>query len=359
MEHYRVALLPGDGIGPEVMRAAVRVLQATTPRFGFELEFVEGLIGQSAHSETRTVLPLETIRLCRDAKAVLLGPVGADPGSFPSVTSSPRYASHELHAWLGVYANIRPVRIFPGLVQRSPLKPEIISGVDLMIVRDAAAGLYYSQPRGISSEEGELAAVNTAAYKRCEVERVARLAFEASRSRRKHVLLADWSKLLEIGELWRRVATEVAPDYPDIRLEVMDTDTCILELTWNPQRYDVILADCNTGDLFSVHAAALSGTFALHPSAFLGERTGGVFSPSHGTAPNLVGKGFANPTSAILSGAMMLKYAFNHVEAAYFIRDAVDRALAKGARTHDLSVTGEVVVSCEAFIDRVLCELEA
>ncbi len=359
MERYRVALLPGDGIGPEVMRAAVRVLQAATPRFGIELELVEGLIGQSALAETRTVLPLETIHLCRDAKAVLLGPVGADPGAYPSITSSPRYASHELHAWLGVYANIRPVRVYPALVQRSPLKSEIITGVDLMIVRDAAAGLYYSQPRGISSEDGELAAVNTAAYKRCEVERVARVAFEASHSRRKHVLLADWSKLLETGELWRRVCTEVAQDFPEVRFEAMDTDTFLLELTWNPERYDVILADCLTGDLLSVQAAALSGTYAIHPSAFLGERTGGVFSPSHGTAPNLVGKGFANPTSAILSAGMMLKYAFNRVDAAYFIRDAVDRALTKGARTHDLSVTGEVVVSCEAFVERVLRELEA
>jgi 3-isopropylmalate dehydrogenase len=341
------------------MHAAVRVLEVAAPRYGIALEFVEGLIGDAAQKESRTVLPLETIHLARDAHAVLLGPVGGEPDARDSVTSSARYAAHELHAWLGVYANIRPVRIFPALIQRSPLKAELIEGVDIMVVRDAAAGLYYSQPRRIGTEDDQLEAVNTAAYKHCEVERVARVGFEASLSRRKHVILADWSKLLETGELWRRVCSEVAAEYPQVHFELMDTDTCILELTWHPQHFDVILADCSTGDLLSVQAAALSGTFALHPSAYLGERTKGVFSPSHGTAPALVGKGFANPTSAILSGAMMLKYAFGNSEAAYAVRDAVDRALTKGARTHDLSVTGEVVVSCEAFVDRVLCELEA
>ena len=359
MERQRVALLPGDGIGPEVMRAAVSILHAVAPKYGLELDVIEGLIGEAAQQETRTVLPLETIRLCRDSQAVLLGPVGGASGSYPSVTSSPRYASHELHAWLGVHTNLRPVRIFPGLIPRSPLKPEVINEVDLMIVRDAAAGLYYGQPRGISTENDQLQAVNTLSYTQSQVERVARLAFESSLSRRKHVTLADWSKLLETGELWRRVCTEVAAEYPQVTFELMDTDTCLLELTWHPHRFDVILAESSTGDLLSVQAAALSGSFALHPSAFLGEHPGGVFSPSHGTAPTLVGKGFANPTSAILWVAMMFKYAFGSVEAAYAIRDAVDRALDKGARTHDLSVTGEVVVSCDDFTERVLCELGA
>jgi len=358
MQRYRVAFLPGDGIGPEVMRASLRVLEAAGRKFGFTLDITEALIGQAALESTRTVLPMETVQLCRDSDAVLLGPVGASTGARVAVTASPRYASLELYSWLGVYANIRPVRIFPGLVQRSPLKPDLINGVDIMIVRDAAAGLYYGQPRGISQENGRMEAVNTSSYTRAEVERVAREAFAASLSRRKRLVLADWSKLLETGELWKEVSSEVALDYPEVQFETVDTDTCFLELTWNPKRFDVILADSITGDLLSVQAAALSGTFALHPSAYLGERTNGVFSPSHGTAPTLVGKGFANPTSAILAGAMMLKYAFGQVEAAYAVRDAVERALTKGARTHDLSITGEVVVSCTDFTDRVLCELE-
>lgn len=357
-KRYKVAVLPGDGIGPEVIRAAVSVLQTASAKFGLDVDLTYGVIGQAALQETRTVLPMETIRLCREADAVLLGPVGGDPSAYPSVTTSPRYAGHELRAWLGVHTNLRPIRIFPSLIRRSPLRAEVIRGVDIMVVRDAASGLYYSQPRSLDEEDGELQAVNTLSYTRTQVERVARVAFEASLSRRRLVTLADWSKLLETGELWRRVCSEIAEEYPQVRFELMDTDTCVLELTWNPARFDVILADGHTGDLLSIQAAALSGTFALHPSAYLGEHTDGVYSPSHGTAPNLVGKGFANPTSAILSAAMLLKYAFKHVEAAYAVRDAIDRALAKGARTHDMSVTGEVVASCKDFTERVLCELE-
>jgi 3-isopropylmalate dehydrogenase len=341
------------------MGSAVRVLDATARKFGFALEYTEAVIGQAALESTRTVLPMETVQLCRESDAVLLGPVGASSGPRTAVTTSPRYAALELYSWLGIYANIRPIRIFPSLAKRSPLMTEVISGVDLMVVRDAAAGLYYGQPRGFTKENGRLEAVNTSAYTRVEVERVAREAFEAARTRRQHVVLADWSKLLETGMLWRQVSGEIAEEYPDVRFEPLDTDTCFLELTWNPRRFDVILADSITGDLLSVQAAALSGTFALHPSAYLGERTQGVFSPSHGTAPSLVGKGFANPTSAILAGGMMLKYAFGRADAAYAVRDAIERALTKGARTHDLSITGEVVVSCSDFTERVLCELEA
>lgn len=358
MQRYQLALLPGDGVGPEVMHAAMQVLHAAARRHGFEIEVHEGLIGRSALDASRTVLPLETIQLCRAADAVFLGPVGAAPGTHPLATASPRYASHELRAWLGVYANLRPIRIFPGLIPRSPLKSEVISGVDLLVVRDAAAGLYYGQPRGLNCENGRLEAINTVAYTRTEVERVAREAFEAARTRRKHVLLADWSKVLETGELWRRVSSELAAEYPDVRFETMDTDTCFLELTWHPKQFDVILADSTSGDLLSVQAAALSGTFALHPSAFLGGHSGGVYSPSHGTAPNLVGRGFANPTSAILAGAMLFKYGFKQEEAAETVRDAVERALTKGARTHDLSSTGEVVITCGAYTERVIAELE-
>lgn len=357
MRRYEVALLPGDGIGPEVMAAAVKVLEAAGRQSGVTLAFTEALIGQAALEGSRTVLPLETIQLCRKADAVLLGPVGAAPGTSPTATASPRYAAHELRAWLGVYANLRPIRIYPGLVSRSPLKPDIASNLDLMVVRDAAAGLYYGQPRGITQEGDRLVAVNTLSYTRAEVERVARLAFEAARNRRHEVVLADWSKVLEAGELWRQVTEEVASEYPDVKWEAMDTDTCFLELTWHPQRFDVILADSATGDLLSVQAAALSGSFALHPSAFVGgERSRGIFSPSHGTAPTLVGTGFANPSSAILAGAMLLD-GLGLAEAALAVRGALEGALACGARTHDLSATGEVVVTCGGFLERVLEEL--
>lgn len=191
MARYRIALLPGDGIGPEILRAAMRVLEAAAKQVGFELDVQEGLIGNAAQETTRTALPMETIRLCREADAVLMGPVGAAPGTNPLATANPRYAAHELRAWMGIYANLRPIRFFPGLIPYSPVKPELITGADVMIVCDAAGGLYYGQPRGLTEEEGRLESINTLSYTRAEVERVAHVAFQAARGRSQHLVLAD------------------------------------------------------------------------------------------------------------------------------------------------------------------------
>lgn len=358
MQSYKVALLGGDGIGPEVMGAAMRVLRATSDRFGFELAVQEGLIGQAALDATGNPLPIETVQLCRTSDGVMLGPVGGSRWVRPTGMNHPKQAIFALHGWLGVYTNLRPIRVYESLIDASTLKAETISGVDILVVRDVSSGLFYGRPRGIeTAEDGRRVATNTLTYSDGEIARVARMAFEAASSRRKRLVLADWGQILETGELWQEVVAEVARDFPEVAYQRMNLDTCFLQLTLEPKQFDVILADNSAGDLISVQASALSGTFALHPSAVLGGQKGGLYSPSHGSAPDLEGKGIANPTAAILAGAMMFDHAFDQAEAARAIGAAVEAALATGARTCDLCPAGVKSVPTEAFTERVIASL--
>lgn len=355
MRTFKVALLGGDGIGPEVMGAAMRVLRATGERFGFAMEVTEGLIGQAALEHSNNPLPLETIQLCRKADGVLLGPVGGSRWVKPTSLNHPKQAILALHGWLGVYANLRPIRVYDSLIDASTLRPEAIQGVDIMVVRDVSSGLFYGRPRGIEEKaSGGRVATNTLTYSDAEIARVARMAFEIARQRRRRLVLADLSKVLETGLLWDEVVSAVAQDFPDVRYERLDLDTCVLRMTLEPTQFDVILADSLAGDLLSVQASALSGTFALHPSALLGGQSGGLFSPSHGSAPDLEGKGIANPTAAVLAGAMMLQYAFNLPEATHAIRSAVKETLVSGARTCDICPAGVKSLPTDAFTDRVI-----
>jgi len=357
MRTFKVALLSGDGIGPEVMGAAMRVLRETGDRFGFALDVTEGLIGQAAIDATNNALPIQTIQLCRAAEAVMLGPVGGSRWVRPTHMNHPKQAILALQGWLGVYANLRPIHVYDPLIDASTLKPEVVSGVDIMVVRDVASGLLYGRPRGIETLDGRRVATNTDTYSEAEIERVARIAFGSAVSRRRKVVLADWGKILETGLLWEEVVAEVARDFPEVEYGRMDLDTCILQLTLEPKPFDVILADNTSGDLLSVQASALTGTFALHPSALLGGQTGGLYSPSHGSAPDLEGKGIANPTGAILAGAMMLKYAFKREDAAYAVREAVVSALGSGARTCDICPAGVASLPTAAFTDQVIAAL--
>lgn len=355
MRKFRVALLGGDGIGPEVMGAAMRVLEATGERFGFALEVSPGLIGQAALAETNNPLPIETIQLCRKADGVMQGPVGGSRWVKPTSLSHPKQALFALHGWLGVYANLRPIHVYDTLIDASTLRPEAIRGVDITVVRDVSSGLFYGRPRGIEQKpDGRRIATNTLSYSDGEIERIARTAFEVASQRRRRLVLADLGKLLETGLLWSEVVSTVAQGYPEVRFERMDLDTCMLRMTLDPQQFDVILADNLAGDLLSVQASALTGTFALHPSALLGGQSGGLFSPSHGSAPDLEGKGIANPTAAILAGAMMLQYAFNLPEAAQAIREAIEATLESGARTCDVCPAGVKSLPTDAFTDRVI-----
>lgn len=358
MRKFKVAQLNGDGIGPEVMGAAMRVLQAAGERFGFELEVTEGLIGEAALEATNNPLPIETIQLCRRADGVMLGPVGGSRWLKPTSMNHPKQAVLSLLGWLGVYTNLRPITVYDSLLDASTLKPEVIRGVDIMVVRDVSSGLYVGRPRGIEeTPDGRRIATNTLTYSQTEIERVARMAFEIARDRRRELVLAGMGKILETGLLWEQVVEALAQAFPEVRYQRMDVDTCVLKMTLEPAAFDVILADNSVGDLLSVQASALSGTFALHPSALLGGQTGGLFSPSHGSAPDLAGKGVANPTAAILAGAMMLHYAFDDLEACHAIRVAVEAALGSGARTCDLCPAGVKSLPTEEFTDRVIAEL--
>lgn len=355
-----MGLLPGDGIGPDVMRAAVRVLDAAGRRFGFRLAVSEGLIGEAALSVGPTALPPESVQLCTQVDAVLLGPVGGSHWSHARSLSEPKLAILKLQGWLGAFANQRPIHVHDCLIGISPFKPRIVRGVDLLIVRDASSGLYFSRPRGFERVHGQRVAINTVAYSESEITRVARTAFEAAVRRRGFVILAGLGKLLETGIFWQEVVEALqAAEYSQVRYASMDLDECVLELSLNPRKFDVILAEIAAGDLLSAQAAALTGTFGLHPSAVLCQKSGGLFSPGHGSAPDLEGKGMANPTAAILAGAMCLDVAFGLTDAATGIREAITAAFVSGARTFDVCPRRCKPLSTWGFTERVIDALSA
>ncbi|MBO9541327.1 3-isopropylmalate dehydrogenase [bacterium] len=359
MRTIHVGLVPGDGIGPEVMEEARRVLEAAGLRFGFGVELSRGLIGDAALAAGKSSLPIETVQLCEQAEGVLLGPVGGAHWSHITHLSEPKLAMQRLHGWLGAYANLRPFHIDDSLLGISPYRREIVRGVDLMVVRDVSAGLYFGHPRGIEVSEGRRVAVNTLVYSESEIERVAHAGFQAAAHRRNHLALATLAKVLESGELWLEVVTALSASYPQVRFTPIDLDQCMLELSLNPRRFDVILAEILAGELLSTQAASLSGSMGLHPSAVLCRKGGGLFSPGHGSAPSLQGEGRANPTAAILAAALMLEMALGMPEEAAGIRRAVSDAIAAGARTFDICQHNRKPLSTRAFVDRVITALRA
>ncbi|HEY9899360.1 MAG TPA: isocitrate/isopropylmalate family dehydrogenase [Pantanalinema sp.] len=357
MRTIRVGLVPGDGIGPEVMEAALRVLVAAGDRFGFGLELRRGLIGDAALAAGEPALPIKTVHLCEEVDGVLLGPVGGAHWSHITYLSEPKLAMQSLHGWLGAYANLRPFRVEDCLIGISPFRPSVVRGVDLMVVRDVSAGLYFGRPRGIEQRDGRRLAVNTLAYAEGEIERVARAAFDAARHRRGELVLAGLGKVLETGLLWQEVTAAVAADYPQVRFSLMDLDQCVLELSLAPRRFDVILAEIVAGEHLSAQAAGLSGSLGLHPSAVLCRKSPGLFSPGHGSAPILEGTGRANPTAAILAGALMLEMVLGLGEAAAGIRRALSDAVEGGARTFDVCPPDCEPLSTGAFTERVIAAL--
>jgi 3-isopropylmalate dehydrogenase len=348
----RVAVLPGDGIGPEVVRSALDVLAAVSRRFHLDLVFTEhpmGAAGVAAHGDP---FPPATREAVLQADAVLLGAVGD-----PSLDAAPRQLKPEtgllaLRAALGVYANLRPVAIHPALADCSPLRPERLAGTDLLIVRELTGGLYYGEPRG---NDGQTA-VNTLRYTRTEIERIARLAFGAARQRRKKLLSVDKANVLETSQLWRQVVTEVARDFSDVHLEHIYVDYAAMRLVSDPALVDVLLTENMFGDILSDEAAVLAGSLGLLPSASLGDGPG-LFEPIHGSAPPLAGKDIANPIGTILSVAMLLRHSLRQAEAASAIEAAVARVLADGGRTRDIARPGEPALGTRAMADRVVAAL--
>ncbi len=352
MTHARIALLPGDGIGPEVTAAGVAVLKAAATRFSFTIELAEYPIGGAAVAAAGDPFPAVTREAVKQADAVLLGAVGD-----PSLDSAPRHLKPEtgllaLRALLGVYANLRPIAIHPALADSSPVRPERLAGTDMVIVRELTGGLYYGEPR---SNDGEVA-VNTLRYTRKEIERVTHLAFRMAQRRRKKVLSVDKANVLEVSQLWRKVVTELAAGYPDVTLEHIYVDYAAMRLVSDPASIDVLLTENMFGDILSDEAAVLAGSLGLLPSASLGDGPG-LFEPIHGSAPPLAGKDVANPIGTIASVAMLLRHGLNQPAAADAIDAAISRALDAGARTRDIARAGEASLGTRAMTERILALL--
>jgi 3-isopropylmalate dehydrogenase len=338
-------ILPGDGIGTEVTGEAVKVLQRVADRYKHQLNLKEGLLGGVAIHKTGDPLPAETGALARQADATLMGAVGAPEFDAAPPDKRPEKGLLGLRKLLGVYANLRPVRAYTALLDSSPLKNELVKGVDMIIVRELTGGLYYGTPRGIYEDGPEPRAVNTMAYAQGEIERIARMAFQLAGKRRKKVSSVDKSNVLEVSQLWRRVVIQVAREFPEVALEHILVDNCAMQLVLNPRQFDVVLTENMFGDILSDEGAVLAGSIGMLPSASLGDKRSsgayvGLYEPVHGSAPDIAGQNKANPFGAIGSAAALLEYSFGLAEEAAAVNRAVEAVLNSGRVTADLKPAG-------------------
>jgi 3-isopropylmalate dehydrogenase len=344
----RLTILPGDGIGPEVTEQAMFVLQATAQAFGHQLHLPHKLIGGAALAATNDPLPAETIQACLSSSAVLMGAVGS-----AAYDNNPRHLRPEagllrLRQELGAYANLRPAVCFPALVDSSPLRADLVRGTDIMIVRELLGGLYFGEPRSISGEVGARVAINTMTYDEASIERIARVAFGLALKRRRKVLSVDKANVLECSRLWRDVVTRCAKDYPNVQLSHMYVDSAAMSLVQRPQDFDVVLTENMFGDILSDQAGGVVGSLGLLASASIGGKVG-LYEPVHGSAPDIAGKGIANPMGAILTVAMLLRHSFQLENEAECIENAVNETLNQGFRTADLARGTEEPVSTSAI----------
>jgi len=356
----RILVLGGDGIGPEVSREACRVLETAARRHELKLSLEEDLVGGASIDAHGAPLADTTLERARESRAVLLGAVGGPRWDAMPVDTRPEKGLLRLRKELGLFANLRPALVFPALGSASPLRPELVEGIDLLVVRELTGGLYFGEPRGRSREGGRRAARNSLVYDETEVERIARVAFESARGRRRHVTHVHKANVLETSQLWVEVVEEVARDYPDVELAHQLVDSAAMLLVREPRRFDVILTENLFGDILSDEAAMITGSLGMLPSASLGEGGIGLYEPVHGSAPDIAGRDAANPLAAILSVAMLLEHSLAAPEAAAEVRGAVSRVLETGHRTADLRLPGEAgdVLGCRAMGDRVLEALE-
>jgi 3-isopropylmalate dehydrogenase len=347
--------LPGDGIGPEVVGAGAAVLRQLRP----DVECSQGLVGGAALERGLPALPPESRELCDRSDAILFGSVGLPAYDGKPLAQRPEYALFLLRRDYVLYANLRPVRVFAGLEEASSLRPEIVRGLDLIVVRELTGGIYYGRPKELRVVEGVEEAVDTMIYRAPEIERIARIAFEIARERRKHLTSVDKQNILETSRLWRRVVTGVAREYPDVRLDHLLVDNAAMQLVRRPSDFDVIVTENMFGDILSDEAAILTGSIGTLPSASLGTRGSpghqfGLYEPVGGTAPDIAGRGIANPTAAILSVAMLLRHSLADEANASRIERAVDRAYADGMRTADVAGSAAEALSTSRFTDAVI-----
>ena len=350
--NLNVAVLPGDGAGPEVTAQAVKVLDSVTSRFGHGVEVTSGSIGGNAIDAFGTALPDETSEVCEQADAVLFGAVGGPKWDGPNAQVRPEQGILALRKQMGLFANLRPVRAYPALVNSSPVKPQLLEGVDMLIVRELTGGLYFSKPKRRWTTSRGRRGVDTLRYTEREIERIVRVGFELARRRRNRLTSADKANVLESSRLWREVATELAVDYPDVELEHIYVDNLAMQLIRAPAHFDVIVSENTFGDIISDEAAVLSGSLGMLQSASLSglpnprarRRPAALYEPIHGSAPDIAGQGVANPIGAILSMALMLRYSFGLEAEAEAVERSVEGVLAEGYRTPDIAGDGGDVV---------------
>jgi len=341
----RILILPGDGIGPEVVAAAVAVIEALRARHGFTCELDHGLIGGAAIDAHGVPLPPATLAQARQADAILMGAVGGPKWDTVARDIRPERGLLEIRSALGLYANLRPALCFDDLADASTLKPEILRGLDILIVRELTGGIYYGAPRGIVVEEGVRVGINTERYAEPEIERIVRSAFDLARLRRKQVCSVDKANVLESSQLWREVAERVARDYADVKLSHLYVDNAAMQLVRAPRQFDVVVTGNIFGDILSDIAAQLTGSIGMLPSASLNAHGKGLYEPVHGSAPDIAGLGQANPLATILSLAMLLRYSLKRGDLADRVEHAVKKTLASGLRTKDIARPAERVVS--------------
>ncbi|MFK7995942.1 MAG: 3-isopropylmalate dehydrogenase [Granulosicoccus sp.] len=357
----KIVVLPGDGIGPEIITEAKRVLDAVNTSHALGLTTRTCVFGGAAYDETGRPLPDETLTACREADAILLGSIGGPQYDVAPRDLRPERGLLQLRSELKLFANLRPAMLYPELAAASSLKAELVAGLDLMILRELTGGIYFGQPRGIEEREGERVGFNTMVYKESEIRRIGVRAFEIARQRGSRLCSVDKANVLEVSELWREVMIDVARDYPDVELTHMYVDNAAMQLIRAPKQFDVMVTSNLFGDILSDAAAMLTGSIGMLPSASLDAQGKGMYEPIHGSAPDISGKGVANPLATILSVAMMLRYTLDEVAAADAIDVAVSSVITQGYRCADIAAgaSGEKVVGTTQMGDAVMAALQA
>jgi 3-isopropylmalate dehydrogenase len=356
-KQHKITLLPGDGIGPEIMSVAVQVIKAIASKYNLELSFTEALIGGAAIDETGEPLPAATLEVCRQSDAVLLAAIGGYKWDNLPRQQRPETGLLALRAGLGLFANLRPATILPQLIDASSLKREVVEGVDIMVVRELTGGIYFGQPKGIfTTETGEQRGVNTMAYSDSEIDRIARVGFETAQKRKGKLCSVDKANVLDVSQLWRDRVTAMAKEYSDVELSHLYVDNAAMQLVRAPKQFDTIVTGNLFGDILSDAAAMLTGSIGMLPSASLAADGAGVFEPVHGSAPDIAGQDKANPLAQVLSAAMMLRYGLDEPAAADEIETVVNQVLDQGYRTGDIMSPGMKAVGCKQM-GEVLIEL--
>jgi 3-isopropylmalate dehydrogenase len=353
-----IAVLPGDGIGPEIVTEAVKVLNCLSADFGLDIRLEYGLVGGAAIDATGFPLPTETLDLAKRSDAVLLGAVGGYQWESLEIARRPEKGLLGLRSELGLFANLRPALLFDELVNASTLKPEVVAGLDILIVRELTGDIYFGQPRGVHTlPNGERQGINTLVYTESEIERIARVAFKSAEKRQKRLCSVDKANVLEATELWREVVTHVGKDYPSVTLSHLYVDNAAMQLVRAPKQFDVIVTTNLFGDILSDLASMLSGSIGMLPSASLDANNKGMYEPIHGSAPDIAGKNIANPLATILSVAMMLRYSLGRPDLADAIEKSVKQVLSDGLRTKDIQEAGKTTVTTEEMGNAVVSSL--